>query len=292
MALMLPFLLVAGWMLNSEQLIFLRSSWRLLLVGLALLLAGIPFHFWLRPLLEEAAPLAVVFLLGLSQLVLVAFAGIAIGENPVLGQTEFGAWLRLLGVATMVAAALLLLAARQVEQAIAYGILLDAGMVLATLGTGSAGLPTALSLVLARTVALTLVMLAWQFLRQADEDADGPASDRARSSWLPFLLGYGALSLVGLPLTPGFAGRWQAVALLGEQTLGLALLAVLAMATSAAGMWRALPHPRLPRLDELLARQHWSVPHIVAAFLLLAALLLALFPDWLPVLVAVAGPAG
>jgi formate hydrogenlyase subunit 3/multisubunit Na+/H+ antiporter MnhD subunit len=278
MVLMLPFFLVSGWMLESEQLVFLPALWRLLLVGFALLLVGVPFHFWLRPLLQEATPLAVVFVLGLSQLVFVAFVGLVIAGSPVLAQTGLGLWLRVLGLATMVAGALLLLAAGETEQAIAYAVLLDAGAALAALGTGAGGLSAALSLVLARSLALVMVMVALQILRQ------GQSAERPW--WSLLLLGYGAFSLLGLPLTPGFAGRWTVIALLGESSPWLALLAVLAVAAAAAGLWRALPHPSLPRTFELPDRQQSAMPQLVAALLLLVALLLALFPGWLPVMTA------
>lgn len=279
MVLMLPFFLVAGWILETEQLILVSTLWRLLLAGSGLLLAGIPFHFWLRPLLEEATPLAVVFVLGLSQLVLVAFAGIVIGGSPVLAQTDLATGLRILGLATMIAAAMLLLAAREIEQAIAYAVLLDAGMVLAVLGTGAAGLATALATVLARSVALLMVMVALH-LGRVEESGERPW-------WLLLLLDYGALSLLGLPLTPGFAGRWQAIALVGGQSPWQALLAVLAVAAAAVGVWRVLPHPAIPRLDVPLQRQQLALPQVVAAVLFLLAILLALFPSWLPSLAAI-----
>lgn len=279
MVLMLPFFLVAGWMLETEQLIFLRTLWRLLLAGFGLLLASIPFHFWLRPLLQEAAPLAVVFVLGLCQLALVAFAGLVVGDNPVLGQTELGLGLRVLGLATMVSAALLLFAAQEVEQAVAYAVLLDAGMALAVLGTGNAGLTAALTTVLARSLALALVMVALHLLREAGEGG--------QPWWLFLLLGYGAASLLGLPLTAGFATRWQAIALVGALSPWQALVAVLAAAAAAAGLWRALPRPALPRADELLDGRRPALPQIVAAVLLLVAILLTLFPSWLPAVAAI-----
>jgi len=282
MVLMLPFFLVAGWMLETEQLIFLRTLWRLLFAGFGLLLMGIPFHFWLRPLIQEAAPLAVVFVLGLSQLVLVAFAGAVIGGSPVLAQTDLGLWLRVLGLATMVASALLLFAARETEQAIAYAVLLDAGVVLATLGAGATGVATALTVVLARSLALTLVMVALQLLRQEESGA--------QPWWLLLVLGYGAVSLLGLPLTPGFAGRWQAIALLGAQSPWQALLAVLAVAVAAVGLWRALPLPAFPPADRKLDWRPIAGPQLIVAVLLLAALLLTLFPSWLPAMAAIGSP--
>ena len=50
----------------------------------------------------------------------------------------------------------------------------------------------------------------------------------------------GCLSLAGLPLTPGFAGTWPAVILIGEQSPWLAIILVLAIAAGAFGLLRRL----------------------------------------------------
>lgn len=270
MVLALPTFLIAGWMLDTEQFIFLPTIWRLLLAGLALLLGGVPFHFWIRPLLEEAAPLAAVFVLGLAQLVLVVFAAALLRENPVLQQTALFAWLRWLGVVTIVLAGLLALVAKDLEQALAYTVLLDMGTVIAMLGIGTGGLNVALFLLLLRTMGLALVMVGTsQVQREAGEF-------RVSTS---LLLGYGAFSLLGVPLTPGFAGRWAAVALLGQSSPWFAIVLLLALAATAAGLWRTLPRPNLA--ERPLSGQTWSPRQLITAALLLATVLLSFFPDWL-----------
>ncbi|MDT8305519.1 MAG: proton-conducting transporter membrane subunit [Anaerolineae bacterium] len=271
-----PFFLVSGWMLDSEQLVFFRTLWRLLLAGSALLLAGVPFHFWVRPLVEEAAPLAVVAVLGLGQLVTITFVSLVFLENPMFAQTGLPFWLRAAGLATMALAGVLAVTSTQAKRAVAYAALLDMGAVLASMGTGGAGLPVVLLLVLARTLSLALVMAGLAQTGAAEETQQPPAG----RLWPVLLAWYGAMSLVGLPLTPGFAGRWAAVGLLGQQSPWFAAVAIAAIAASAVGVWRTLPRPTLPSLAELPERQQVALPQIIAATLLLAAVMFALFPAW------------
>jgi NADH:ubiquinone oxidoreductase subunit 2 (subunit N) len=286
MALALPFFLVAGWMVDSGQLVFLRTLWQLVLLGIVLLLAGAPFHFWVRPLFAEASPLSVVFVLGLAQLALVSFAATALGASPALAQTGLSLWLRVAGVATMAVAGIMALAATRPHQAVAYAALLDMGAVLAALGAGPAGLPPALLMVLGRTLALVLAMVGLAYVEPRPRTAasDPLAYDGAR--WPLFLLAYGAFSLLGLPLTPGFAGRWAEIALLGQQSPWLAAVTLLAVAAAAAGVWRSLPPATLPSLRGW--RTGWPLAPVqaAAALLLLLAILLTLFPAWPRALVA------
>jgi NADH:ubiquinone oxidoreductase subunit 2 (subunit N) len=92
---------------------------------------------------------------------------------------------------------------------------------------------------------------------------------------------YGTMSLAGLPLTPGFAGRWGVITLVAAQSPWLAALLLLAAASSLFGLWRALGAalapaeedvPPLPRRDALLAQG-------IAVTALAGGLLLALFPQ-------------
>jgi formate hydrogenlyase subunit 3/multisubunit Na+/H+ antiporter MnhD subunit len=278
MALALPFFLVAGWMLDSEQLILLRTLWRLLLLGTVLLLAGVPFHFWVRPLVAEGSPLGTVFVLGPAQLVAVTFVAGVLDTNPALRQTGLDSWLRIAGVATMGFAGIVALVAVKPHHAVAYAALLDMGAVLASLGAGPAGLPAMLFMVLARTLGLALAMLGLARLEHRLEVAPDEIAGSGR--WSSILVGYGTLSLLGLPLTPGFTGRWAAISLLGEQSPWLAGVALFAVAAGTIGLWRSLPHPALPELARPQAGWRFAPVEWAAVVLLLVAILLALFPAW------------
>lgn len=272
MVLAAPFFLVAGWMLESEQLVFLGTLWRLIVAGIALLSAAVPFHFWVRPVVEEAPPLATVFVLGLSQLVVVTFVIMVLREHAVFAQTGLQTWLRVAGVVTMGGAGLLAFAAVEGRQAVAYSALLDMGAVLATLGAGTAGISVLLTLIVARTLALLLALVGLS-------QVAAPAQPESNRWWVVILSWYGAFSLVGLPLTPGFAGRWGAIALIGAQSPWLAAAAIAAVGLGAAGLWRTLPRSTLP-LGDALRRRRLALSQVIAILLLLVAGLLALFPSW------------
>ena len=92
----------------------------------------------------------------------------------------------------------------------------------------------------------------------------------------------GCLSLAGLPLTPGFAGTWPAVILIGEQSPWLAIILVLAIAAGAFGLLRRLI-PLLARPDQesdlgAIIPESRSEKSIAVIILALGAIL-AIFPQ-------------
>ncbi|HZD11309.1 MAG TPA: hypothetical protein VE553_08205, partial [Candidatus Binatia bacterium] len=93
-ALATPVLLVAGWLIESQQLALGGAVWRLLVLGATLLLAGFPFHIWVRPLFNEAHPLTAVFVLAPVQLVIFSFIWRWLQQNPnLLSSTDLGVYL-------------------------------------------------------------------------------------------------------------------------------------------------------------------------------------------------------
>ena len=143
---------------------------------------------------------------------------------------------------------------------------LDAGWLsLAALSPGAGGLAIALAALIGRTLSLSLLALslAWPA---------GGATGRLRAA----LLLYGGLSLLGLPLTPGFAGRWAQLSLLGAGVW--AAVAVAALAVAGWGLWRAgLAGAPAPANAVEASRGE----QIAAVALLAVAGLLGLFPGLL-----------
>ena len=241
-----PLLLVAGWMLAVDQVALQLSAGRLLALALAILLAGFPFHIWVRPAAAEGTTLATAFVFGLVQLVVVVLAYRWLAAYPWL-QTEPGLislWQWSSGLAALTAG---LLALTAVDHGRLLGslLLLDMSVSLALLTVPLAdSWETAVSLPLVRFVGLLLVAVGFGGLGHHQAQGSNYAAFRGQGRRAPLAaitLALGLFSLLGLPLTIGFSGRWAAIDLLARQpapALPVALL--LAMGGGIYGLWRGL----------------------------------------------------
>jgi NADH:ubiquinone oxidoreductase subunit 2 (subunit N) len=281
----IPFLLLAGWMVLSEQFVFASIFWRLLLAGLALLLAGFPFHIWVRPLLEVAPSLLLPFFFGLVHLILLAFSFRLLQDNALLeGNRQLYPLLRWIGVATALVGAVLAWKPRATRQLVGALLLIDLGSGIAAVSLGDQGIRPALLLIQSRFLSLLLILSGLSLLHYAVPPASGPGSKfrLPRRVWATALFLYGAISLLGLPLTPGFSGRWALLALMATRSLWPPAILLLAMAGGTAGLLAHLhvlsasrpgdPAPFEPAPLSLRA---------ISLFMLTVAILFALFPSLL-----------
>lgn len=249
-ALAMPVFLIAGWMLDSQQLALGGALWRLIFLGAALLLAGFPFHIWVRPLFNEAPPLTAIFLLGPAQLVILTFVWRWLQQNPnLIANTPLDAYLGWSGAATALAAGLLAFNERDPRRLLGALALADMGATLICLGQGISGIESAWALILLRFLGLLVAVagLEWAARRGGDEPQLTQAERFAQRPLAAALFAYGALSLVGLPLTPGFAVRWAAITLAGTASIWWALALLLAIGGALSGVIRTLA----PVLDQL-----------------------------------------
>lgn len=256
MTLALPFLLVAAWMLGSDQPAFTASVWRLLLIGAALLLAGFPFHIWVRPVVDDAPPLATVFILTLAPAAAVFLLFGLLQQHPVvMRETPFPTLLRWSGALVAMTGGLLALNAPTLRSLWGYLLLVELGAALMLVAAGPGvqqAAFTGLGLRFATLLPGALGLILLEIDPASGDPADRPTR-RERWGWLLFI--YGALALVGLPLTPGFPARWAAVSAAAAASPWLAAFLLSAMATAAAGLLRRLAssfrppaadRPRLP----------------------------------------------
>lgn len=277
-----PFLLLAAWMLNSEQLVFTNVVWRLLAIGLALLLAGFPFHIWVRPLVSQAPTLALLFLFGLVQLVLLVFTfNLLQGDLLLENSDRFLTILRWSGVATAVVGSILAWHPSDSRRLLGALLLLDLGSAVVAVSLGSEGLRPALLLLAGRFISLLLILTALTLAQRplvADEEPFA-TSHAHQIPWSSFLFAYGMLSLIGLPLTPGFAGRWALLSLAATHSLLPVTVLLLALAGGTVGLFiylrdRAASSPTAgPVVERSLFPRH-----LLGPLLLAAGFILALFP--------------
>lgn len=238
-ALALPFFLVAAWMLGSDQPVFTGSVWRLLLVGTALVLAGFPFHIWVRPITEDAPPLVTVYTFTLVPAALFFLLFNLLQQQPaVVQETPFLTLLRWSGVAAAVTGGLLALNAPSLKSLWGRLLLVEMGSAIMLIPTGLDGQQAALTGLGLRFVGLLLTSLGLILLES--DPAGRPPHPTRRKVGAYTLFFYGALSLIGLPLTPGFPTRWATISAAALESSWLALFLLIAMASAAAGLLRWL----------------------------------------------------
>jgi multicomponent Na+:H+ antiporter subunit D len=137
----------------------------------------------------------------------------------------------------------------------------------------------AVRLPLLRSVSLLLVVLGWQTLPNVQLAADWRGLGRRRPL-AALTLGYGLLSLLGLPLAVGFPGRWAAIALIAREpdvSFWLPVGLLLAMGGGIYGVWRGLA-PLLMR-GETAVTDHQPVAGQIGLLLaVIIGVLLAVTP--------------
>ena len=206
-----------------------------LLLATLILFGGFPFHIGLRGLARTASPAALALTLGVAQLGVVAFLLAVLDAEPAArAAAEFQTALRGSAALTMLLAAFLVRREGEWRGIIAGVLLLDAGFLLASgLAPGAGGLAVALTALAGRT--LSLLLIAAGLGLPAGATSEGSFWRRGTTLRL-MLLTYGCLSLVGMPLTPGFAARWEQMAILaGGGPAAAALGGLLVLSLAMAG---------------------------------------------------------
>ncbi len=291
-ALAVPLLLTAGWMLRVDQAGYLSTIAFLILAAFLILLISFPFSIWVSPAVNESQSLIPAVIMGLLNLMVVVFVLQMLVATPfIFGSYQFLNLVRSSGIATLVIACILVLIAQSFDQLLAYILLLDIGTTVLALGFGGRfALQAMLTLLVLRTIGLIIAGVGLGFIR--DQLAGQAADQNTVTGWAglarraPFgvaLFIYGSLSLAGAPLTPGFIGRWMLITSPQNQIPWPGVILVISTAIATLVL--------LKRFAETLQENqmgHDSENHtplaarVVASFLLVAGLVIALLPHLIP----------
>ncbi len=211
----------------------------LMLAGIGFKLAVVPFHWW-TPDIYQGSPAPVGgFVATVSKGAMVALLFRFLGDFAEFRETSIFIVFATVAAASMTVGNLLALRQDNLKRILAYSSIAHLGYVLvAFLAGGSAGIEAATFYV----VAYVLATLAAFGLIGALSGSDGEPESVGRFDgllwarpWLAFVLGVVMLSLIGLPLTAGFWGKFLIIAA-GAKS-GLWLLLVLLALNSAAGLY-------------------------------------------------------
>jgi formate hydrogenlyase subunit 3/multisubunit Na+/H+ antiporter MnhD subunit len=284
----LPAFMLASWLadlyaLNPTDAGLPRNMMLALAAGFALLLGVVPFHIWVRSAVEEAAPLATVYVLtacnGVSWFLLFD----VLQEYPwLVTQQNILGGLQVLGLLTAIVGSLLAFSSYDFAHVMGYGVVADFGCALLTLGTRTpAGLSAVMLATLARPISLTVLALGLALARErfGSSHFEKLAGKGWNYPWMSAALTVGGFALAGIPPLTGFLGRWTQARLLAT-TQPLYFVVILGATLGvAAGTLRGMDYLLQPPESEPAGRAREPRLMIVLIVLSVAAVLtLGLFP--------------
>ena len=156
-----PFFLVAAWYIEQaplnpdDQTPFRIAGW-LLIAGFVLLLQPAPLHVAIPAVAGQAPPVVAAFLwIGGQAIILFLLQRFLVTYPWLSDAVDSARWLLWLGVFTALLGGVMTAAQHRLGRMIGYAALYDYGILIVALGLrGTAGLPTAIWLLLTRTFAL------------------------------------------------------------------------------------------------------------------------------------------
>jgi formate hydrogenlyase subunit 3/multisubunit Na+/H+ antiporter MnhD subunit len=284
-----PLFLVAAWYIEQgplnpdDRTPYQIAGW-LLIAGFILLLQPAPLHIAMPSVAGFAPPVVAVFLWIGGQATSLFLLQRFLVSYPWLSSTiDSAQWLLWLGVFTALLSGLLAATQTTLGRLIGYASLFDYGILLVAMGLrGTAGLPTAIWLLLTRTLAMLTVAFGAAAIRHHLEgDSFGRIAGAVSRLPLAVLaLIMGGFALVGMPLTAQFASRWALLQLVAENDPRWAWLLLLGGLGVMLGVIRA-GRACFGRLSgSPVQRESFSVAFL-AALLVAIGVVVGLFPQLL-----------
>jgi formate hydrogenlyase subunit 3/multisubunit Na+/H+ antiporter MnhD subunit len=282
-----PLFLVAAWYieqvpLNPEDTTPYQIAGWLLIAGFVLLLQPAPLHVAVPSVAGQAPPVVAVFLWVGGQATVLFLLQRFLVIYPWMGSAiDSARWLLWLGIFTALLSGLLSATQTTLGRLIGYASLFDYGILLVAMGLrGTAGLPTAIWLLLTRTLAMLTVALGAAAIRH-NMEGDGIDQIAGSVSRLPMAvlaLIMGGFALVGLPLTAQFASRWALLELVGENDPRWAWLLLLGGIGVMLGVVRS-GRACFGRLSGSPVHRESRSVAVLAAALVVIGVLVGLFPQ-------------
>lgn len=288
-SLAVPFFLVAAWFMEQtplnpdDQAPYRIAGW-LLIAGFILLIQPAPLHVAVPAVAGKAPPVVAAFLWTGRQAVTLFLLQRFLVTYPWLGDAVDSArWLLWLGVLTALLGGAMTAVQRRLGRMTGYAALYDYGVLIVALGLrGTAGLPTAIWLLVTRTISLFTLAAGAAGIRHymASDSYDRIRGAASRLPWATIALIAGGFGLAGLPLTAQFASRWALLQLVGEIDARWTVLLVLGAVGVIIGVVRA-GQACFGELHSSPVEREPIGLAVIAFVLVAAGILLGLFPQLL-----------
>jgi NADH-quinone oxidoreductase subunit N len=272
----LPTILSATTRAYDPTLLFAGAA--LILVGLGFKVAAAPFHMW-TPDVYEGAPTTVTAFMATATKV-AGFAAIIrvfmFGFEPLVAQWQ--PIVAAIAALTMIVGNVTALAQNNLKRILAYSSIAHAGYVLVGVSAGNAAGATAVLFYLAAyaftTLAAFAVIAAIGSGKEENQSIDAYAGLGRRKPMLALVMAIAMFSLIGIPPTAGFFGKYFLIG--AAISANLTWLAVVMMLTSVVSAYFYLRivvtmYMREPQADgEAIAN---NAPRALAAAISAAAVL-------------------
>jgi NADH-quinone oxidoreductase subunit N len=231
---------VGALALSHSTMLLLGTG--LLLIGFGFKIAAVPFHMWAPDVYDGSpTPITAFMAVGVKAAAFTAlFRVLTEGFAGVAGWHAIVWWLAAI---TMAVGNLTALAQRTVKRMLAYSSVAHAGYLLVAVSAGTSVGSAAFIFYLVAYALMTLAAFAILAAKGRDGERDVRIDDLAglgaRRPMLAFALTICMLSLLGVPGTAGFIGKWYI--LTAAIAAGQGLLAALLVVASVASAGYYLP---------------------------------------------------
>lgn len=281
-----PLILFAGWLLSGVEtspgdIELTAAATSTLALGLAFLLAIFPLYTWIPMLAEESHPYLVGFLLWVLPQTTALFAIGFLDRYPFLRlSADLMNLLRDAGLLMVVTAGLWAAFQRHLGRLMAYAVVVETGLLLITLGLGTAeGVQLAFMQIIPRGLGLIVWALSLSVIQARAAslrfvDAQGAARALPIAS-AGIVLAH--LSAAGLPLLAGFPIRMALLEGLARESLVPAFWLLAGLLGLMAGAVRTLAVIVLP--SDKWGQKETYFQAILIGLGILALFTLGLFPQ-------------
>lgn len=303
----MPGLLLVQWLMDRyavtpDNVALRETAVALLAFSFAILLGSVPFHMWLPSMADDGDPFASAFVLtvnhGAIWFLLLAFleAYPDLTTHARFGSLVSGAGIAMVGVGGVMGAA-----QQRLGRLMGYGALIDAGVGLVAFSVFSQqGLAISLLCLLVRPIGLVLMASGLAGLRALggrDGGIERLCGVARQAPWSTLAFVAGGVSLSGLPVSAGFAGRWALYRALSPAQLTSALIMMGGSVGLMTGVWRSLSvllvredRPSEEIEGAAAAGERGRIKAIVVALFVAASAILGLAPQLLaPIATRLAG---